>query len=149
MNNVMINRNPGPGSIELSKKEEQALSTWYSGKRDTSELLRILGLTGASTRNNDYVEQEQIPSGFDEADFDFEQISDQLEEKRILELRNGAPPTEEEINIWAEELIMDGRFLFRYHWRVVHADFELEFTTDHGDGGYIDHYSGPTFIKGG
>jgi len=98
---------------------------------------------------NDYVEQEKISSWIDDDDFDFEEILRQLEDERVLELQNGASPTEEEIKMWREERLIDAPFIFRYHWRVVHADFELEFTTDHGDGGYIDDYSDPTFIKGG
>jgi len=137
---------PGSGEVQLSVEEVRALSAWHAGEQDTKQLLQILGLTGNSTRDNDYVEQEQILWGVNEDDFDFEEISSYLDEGRYLELQNGAAPTAEEVEKWKDELIMMNRFQFRYLWRVVHPEFKLEFTTDHGDGGYIDDYSSPTFI---
>jgi len=139
--------------MKLTAEQLSLMVRWKSdskkGKKlDLKKAQEILGLQNGAIAPDDYELDGHFAYPVDTAEFDPDEIEDQLGPSRYEEITNGQKPTDRELSIWAEKknsevFEEDGWWYHFYLWKIDLPDEQLYFRSLHGDGGILDAFNGP------
>ncbi len=137
--------------MKLTTEQSRAMRDWYgrysggeeASKGEVAEILQVS--SGPPDYDFDGIWVDEV----DPEDFDPDDIADELTERRLERLQEGAEPTKKEIRIWTEKryedlLMGDGPRTYHFYLYKIHVDRKvLWFLSLHGCGGCMDDFSGP------
>lgn len=139
--------------MHLSIEQIADVARWWAelSKRkrpDLAEIQNLLGLGNGSLARDDYALDGHFSYPVDSANFDPDDIEEELEPSRYEALTGGQKPTAEELRLWTQKKnsqVFDGDngWYHFYLWKIDLPEGPIYFRSFHGDGGILDSFHGP------